>query len=103
MLETIKSLLGITDTSRDAAINHKIAYYQLLIMDYCFEDTFSATLEPIVVELVVNNIGVSDVNSVVKSVKRGDTTIQYGDTKNSELSPYTNQLSYHRRIRVGGM
>lgn len=98
MLETIKQLLGITDASQDTAINHKIQYYQLLITDYCYEDTFPSALEPIVIELVVNSMKKSE----VKSIKRGDVTIQYGD-KFSELEPYLNQLAFHRRIRVGGM
>lgn len=99
MLETIKQLLGISDESKDAAINHKISYYELLITDYCFEDTFPTTLEPIVVELVVTNLSTT---SNVKSIQRGDVTTQFKD-KYSELSPFTNELSFHRRIRVGGM
>lgn len=99
MLDTIKQLLNIADSSKDATINHKISYYQLLITDYCFEDAFPVELEPIVIELIVSNWNTSP---NVKSIQRGDVTTQFKD-KYADLAPFTNQLSFHRRIRVGGL
>lgn len=97
MLELIKQLLGITDTSQDTIINHYIDSTKKKIINYCLEDTFPAALAYIVIEIVVKKM--NGVDLAVKSVSRGDTKTDY-QTSFQELEPYFAELANFRRVRV---
>lgn len=88
MLDNIKMLLGITDTSKDTIINYWIDYYTKMILKYCHIDALNTDLESIIEQIVVERMGgvgsasggSETIPAGVKSITRGDYSITYKDT-----------------------
>lgn len=96
MLEDIKMLLSITDTSKDELINYHIGVVTKKILNYTGQITLPMNLEYVVVEVVVNRMNGTANNT--KSVTRGDIKIEYQNTE--ELQPYEKELSNFKTVRI---
>jgi len=90
MLENIKMLLSVGDTTKDATINYWIDYYSKIVLKYCHIETLNSDLESIVEQIVIAKMGGigskgSIVNSdgdntrEIKSMSRGDYSVTYKD------------------------
>ncbi len=92
MLENIKMLLGISneDTSKDNIINYYIKTITVKVLRYCKLESLIIDLEPFIENKVALILKSQNTNSDVKSIQRGDTTINYNDQKNQfELTELT--------------
>lgn len=116
MLENIKMLLGITDTSKDTLINYWIDYYAKMVLKYCHLSYLDGDLQSIVEQMVVarlgglaldKNTGATDqAPQGVKSITRGDYSITYKDAQSSsQISTldhvainFQGQLNLYRRL-----
>lgn len=97
MLENIKMLLGLTlDDSKDDLINYHIGVVQQKILNYINQTIFPVGANYIVTEIVVNRMNGKMSN--VKTIQRGDVTIQYETT--GELKPYYKELSAFKTLKV---
>jgi len=110
MLDNIKLVLGLSDTSKDNLINYYISVTTNKILAYINATELPATLESIVEEIVINKMksaesGV-DTSGTVKREKVGDYEIEYntssssGESVSNELSPYTNILNKYTVKKV---
>ncbi len=115
MLDNIKMLLGIADTSKDALINYYIDFYTKMILKYCHIDTLNGDLESIIEQIIVAKFGgvgskgivSKQANSNVKSMTRGDWSETYfSENEKSSTSKvldeyaikYQGQLNLWRRL-----
>lgn len=94
MLETIKSLLDINDTSKDTVINHYIALYKQQIMNYCNLTEFPVELESLVTEIIVEKS-----TNQTKVASRGGVSFQH-NVSEVTLDKYDSQLSNFKMVRV---
>jgi hypothetical protein len=98
MLDNIKLVLGITDTSKDGLIQYYINATVKKILAYTNRIELPEALESVVEEIVIPkmkaSLSGSSTTSNVKSEKIGDYEIQYNTDSNSnnELSPYLDIL-----------
>jgi hypothetical protein len=96
LLDTIKILLGITDTDSDALLNVLIANAQDFIVDYCNLSAYDTALDNIAVKMVIeqyNKRGAEGISSKSYSGISESYTNDYSPTI------YT-QLNKHRRIKT---
>jgi hypothetical protein len=95
MLENIKLVLGITDTSKDGLIQYYINAVVKKILAYTNRIELPPALESVVEEIVINKMKAStsgiDTSGTVKREKIGDYEIEYNSSSNSESS--SNELS----------
>ena len=87
MLENIKTILNIKDTSKDELILLYINKFTSLVLGYCKLKELNNALESFVEDKVVQVLGPSISNSSssggienageIKSITRGDTRIEY--------------------------
>lgn len=96
MLETIKMLLCVEDTSKDAIINFHIQSITQKILNYCNITELPIELETIVIEKVVSSI--SDKKDV-KSESMGSVSKTYADKQTNILDDVTPQLNRFRKVR----
>lgn len=93
MLEDIKSLLNINDTSKDAKLNVLIKHTKVAIQNECNRDDFPVELENVVVDFIVAKANETQVAS------RGSVSFSHQMTK-ADLANYEEQLSRFRLVRV---
>ena len=87
MLDNIKMLLSVEDTTKDATINYWIAYYSKMVLKYCHIEVLNADLEGIIEQIIIAKMGgmgskgviTEDSLGGVKSISRGDYSITYKD------------------------
>ena len=87
MLENIKMLLSLEDTTKDATINYWIDYYTKMVLKYCHIDELTDGLEGMVEQIIVVRMGgvgnKGDItkgdNAGIKSMSRGDYSVTYKD------------------------
>lgn len=75
MLENIKMLLDITDTSQDDIINYYISALQKRIVNICELSSFPDELSDLIIDIVVKKMK-NDILEDLDSVKIGDTNIK---------------------------
>ena len=104
MLENIKMVLGITDTSKDRLIQYYINAVTKKILAYTKRIELLEVLESIVEEIVIDkmkaNITGADTSGDIKSEKIGDYEVVYNvssssDSASNDLSPYIDILNKH--------
>lgn len=112
MLENLKMVLGIGDTSQDGVLSFILETIQVEVKNYCNIDEIPAALENIIVRMAADlyrseGYGQAQKPQTAQSVSRGDVTINYGsgaataeitDGK-SILDDYAAQLQAFRRLR----
>ena len=90
MLENIKMLLSVEDTTKDATINYWIDYYSKIVLKYCHIETLNSDLESIIEQIVIAKMGgIGSKGSIansdgdntheIKSMSRGDYSVTYKD------------------------
>ena len=90
MLDNIKMLLGVEDTTKDATINYWIAYYSKMVLKYCHLEVLNEGLESIIELMVIARMGgIGSKGSIlnndgdntheIKSMSRGDYSVTYKD------------------------
>ncbi len=94
MLEDIKSLLDIEDTSKDAKLNILINRTKQAVMNYCNRDDFPKELESIVVDYIVDE----SLNQT-KVANQGSVSFKY-QVSEADLRKYEDQLARFRKVRV---
>lgn len=82
MIEDIKTLLNIKDSSKDSILNINIRKATTTIKNYLNNDSFDNeyienNFQDAIIEMVVNAYNSSKGN--VKTIKQGNREIQYGD------------------------
>ncbi len=96
MKEKIKALLNIQDTSKDAVLTILIEDAQAFVLDYCNIDTYSVSLDGIVIKMVLESYN--------KLGAEGVTSKNYSGISESYTNDYSpfiyKQLNKHRRIRM---
>lgn len=95
MLEQIKELLGIADTSKDGLINYHINTVSKRIINYCNIIEVPVELEYVVIEIVVKRM---TKETGVKSVTRGDVKVEY-ESNADELELYLKDLKTFKRVK----
>lgn len=115
MLENIKMILSITDTSKDAVLNYWIGFYSKMVLAYTHQPALNADLEAIIEQVIVLRAGgtgiVTEANKEdtdgIKSIERGDYKITYKDTAEDKLVSnvldkyafgFKGQLNLQRRL-----
>lgn len=105
LLEKLKRILGddIDDLNVEFAIDNAVE----TVLNYCNIEEIPKGLETTVVRIAVDlyrgsEFGSSD-NSVVQSIKEGDTTVNFGsastvDSVQAVVSRYSAQLNRYRRV-----
>lgn len=96
MLEDIKTLLNITNTTKDKLLNLLIKQQTNFVLDYTNNTILNINLENIVVQLVViayNKIGMEGMSST----KFGDISYSF---ENEIPNPILLQLNKYRRIKT---
>lgn len=111
LLSEVKSRLGIADDRHDGLILSFINQVQEKIKSYCNINELPPGLGYLTVSMTTDLLRkegfalMPDVAAIaakdVKSVQRGDTTIQYEETKMDELlTVYEKELKRYRRIKA---
>jgi len=118
MLDNIKMLLGVEDTTKDATINYWIAYYSKMVLKYCHLEVLNADLESIIELMIIARMGgIGSKGSIlnndgdntheIKSMSRGDYSVTYKDnvqdttiftTLDKFAINFQGQLNLHRRL-----
>lgn len=96
MLEDIKTLLNITDTTKDKLLNLLIKQQTNFVLDYTNNTILNINLENIVVQLVIiayNKIGMEGMNNI----KFGDISYSFS---NEIPHSILLQLNKYRRIKT---
>lgn len=107
MLENIKMLLGLSDSSKDQKILYYINKYTISILEHCNLNELNASIESFIEDKVVGIMENKNSNdNTVKAINRGDTRIEYNvvaatnNTSNSILTVLDKEfLSQFRKLR----
>lgn len=83
MLDTVKTLLGITTAESDPVLQIMIDDAQSAVRDACNRKDCPEQLDYLVRELVIQSFMLNNEGNV-SSVKRGDTQINYNSTITTE-------------------
>ncbi|SDJ76316.1 phage head-tail connector protein [Salimicrobium halophilum] len=94
MLEDIKSLLDITNNSKDAKINAKIKLVKAAIQNECNRDDFPPELENVVVDYIVK-----ESMNATSVTARGSVSFEH-NVSPADLEEYEPQLARFRQVRV---
>ena len=113
MLENIKMLLAVEDTTKDSVINYWIGYYSVMVLKYCHIDVLNDGLSGMVEQVIVARMGgvgnkgnILD-NAGIKSMNRGDYSVTYKDvvedtkiytTLDKYAITFQGQLNLFRRL-----
>lgn len=107
-LDTVKALLGVTDTSKDVQISFAIDDAKEAIMNYCNIDDIPYGLQNTLIRMAVDlcrneSYGSESVSGRVNSLSEGDTSISYGSAYDetftgSVLKDYVKTLNRYRRV-----
>jgi hypothetical protein len=108
IIDNIKMLAGVSDTSKDNIINYWIKDYTGKILQYCHLDALPSQLEPVVEQIVTKIIkeGITNPSQAgLKSMTRGDFSETYVDSAASKgmdplLASFQHQLNLYRRLRT---
>lgn len=94
MLENIKLILGVLDTSKDELIKYHINSVTTKLLVYCGIDNLPKKLESIVEEIVINRFK----DKQVKREKIGDYEKEYAisNSTQDELAPYKETLKNYK-------
>ena len=111
-LVKLKMLLGITDESQDSALAFLLETVQEMVLNYCGIETIPEGLKNTVVRMAADlyrseGYGQAAAPMAAKSVKRGDVTVDYGESRTvaeitggkSVLDDYKAQLQAYRKLR----
>lgn len=105
VLAEVKLRLDISDTSKDNKLNSFINQIEKKIFNYCNIEAIPDALFYTWVDMVVGFYQSQNSSSgEIKSVQRGDTTIEYSTSKNSSLdsivSSNSSELNKYRKLKV---
>ena len=107
MLNTVKMLLGITDSDKDAILEFCIDEAKSLILGYCRIDTLpdalASTSAAIAADLFrAKGYGETQAPEEVKSMTEGQRSVTFESTRPTEgniLSNYYRRLKPYRNLR----
>lgn len=101
ILLTVKTLLGISDASKDEHVTVIIETVKEKVLAYCKLSALPSELNYTVAEMVVKSYKKMTEGDVT-SVKRGDVTVNFSvKTVTDVLEDYTSVLNSFRRIGMG--
>lgn len=85
MLEKIKIVLGITDTSKDAVINYYIESISNEVMFYCNINVIPSNLQSFICNKVISIMKYEDNQyKGIKSISEGDTKLEIAVENNGQ-------------------
>ena len=103
MLDNIKLILGIEDNKQDDLILLYLAKVETIVVEYCNVGELNSVLESFIEDKVVSIIKAKNGENI-KSINRGDTSIQYNvadiTTSGAHLSENEQKfLNKFRKVR----
>ena len=100
MLDNIKLILGIEDNKQDDLILLYLAKVETIVVEYCNVGELNSALESFIEDKVVSIIKAKN-GGEVKSVNRGDTSIQYNvaDITTSGANLSENEQKFLNKFR----
>lgn len=109
MRNKLKSLLGISDDSKDDILQYEIDLVTDMVLNYCRIQTIPRRLENVLLAMCMDyhraaQAGSEEAPKSVQSVSEGDTSVSFGSAYNTEENPgmaflanYTAQLNRFRK------
>jgi hypothetical protein len=109
MLEKLKLLLGIKDTTKDDILQFTLDRVEDIIKNYCNIKEIPAELNNTVISMAMElyrleNFGNEEGKKEVKSIQVGDTTTTFETSKDMNiaeelLKDYKAQLALYRKVK----
>lgn len=105
IIDQVKALLGITDTTQDAIINYLIGLVTQLVKDYTRLTTLPPTVSTYMVDMVIDRYrmrgyGQTGLPQVVSSITEDRKQIQFRDTSPAPDVNYGISLSEQEKAQL---
>ena len=109
MVNTLKSLLGIEDDSKNVLLEFSIEQARQVVKDYCNINEVPEVLNSVIIKMAMDYYrneqpGEKEVPQVVTSITEGDTSTSYSKSTSTEfesglIKNYEKQLKRYRKVR----
>ncbi|KYD30054.1 phage head-tail connector protein [Geobacillus sp. B4113_201601] len=95
-LDNVKTLLGISDTSRDSLLNIYLSRATSFVKNYCNIDEIPIELDEVIEDIAVYRYRMNGVENV-KAESKGSLSETYRDSLPDDIIA---QLNRYRRVKV---